>query len=127
MPHRYLAPFAPLKRQFAGILITVILGIGGCATTQEPAEPEILPNPDLEQAVLDFQEAERLGALWLVRDPEFDNRLVSLNQLLDKASSLHAANRQDAASILARRVSRYARLGIIQAQAESNARPNYPQ
>lgn len=116
-----------MRYQPAILLVVTILALGGCATTPEPTEPEIQSNPDLDQAVIDLQQAEALGALWVVRDPDFGNKLVSLKQILDRAASLHAADRQDAASEVARRVSRYARLGMIQAQAESNARPYYPQ
>ncbi len=99
------------------------MGLMGCASTSNtPQPPELAP---MEQAILDLDEAKRLNAQWMVRNPFKPHESISLTQLLSLAVQYQLSEDHSTAIFLAQEVSKYAKLGIAQALSQPNPSPNY--
>ncbi len=119
-------------------LIFLVLGllVAGCASSPEKlltdqqsdlAGSEIAENPAILQAEDDLQHARAQRAEWMVVESAISSHPVSLGEILDLARKKQQNGDQAGATLLAQKVSRFARLGISQALQQANAKPFYPQ
>ena len=92
-----------------------------------PQPPEIPSNPDITMAEANLERARLQLAEWTVLDTRSAGRRVPLSDLLELARQEQKNGNYPEASRLAKKVSRFALLGLQQALQQANARPYYPQ
>lgn len=112
------------------VLAILVFGLAGCATNQKESsnEPAPIPeNPAILQAEIDLNTAQRLVGEWRIRLRKNDPNTLNLSQILVMAQQEQAAGNIELATSLAQTVTRFAQLGINQANAEKAAQPYYPQ
>lgn len=114
--------------------MAIVLIITGCASQPTPSPDkdggelvEIKENLAILQAQADLDQARSLNAEWMVREETIHHNPVALGEILARAKQAHQDGDEVEAIRLARIVSRFARLGLEQAKAQSNASPYYPQ
>jgi hypothetical protein len=121
----------PLSCLVLGLLLT------GCASSPGPklstdqqsalTESAATENPAIQEAEDDLQHARIQRAEWMVIESAISTHPVSLGEILDLAREKQRNGDQNGATLLAQKVSRFARLGIDQALQQANAKPFYPQ
>ncbi|MGB5706773.1 MAG: hypothetical protein WBM41_08060 [Arenicellales bacterium] len=114
--------------------MAIALTIAGCASQPTPSSDtdggqlgEIEQNLAILQAQADLDQARSLNAEWMVREETVHHNPVTLGEILTRAQQAHQDGDEAEAIRLARIVSRFARLGLEQTKAQSNASPYYPQ
>ena len=110
-----------------------IMLVTGCTSKPELAEEEstkvvqITDNEDILQAETDLEQARQRHSEWMVREPALKHEPLPLGSILEYAKEKQAAGDTLEASRLAKKVSRFAHLGLEQALRQQQARPFYPQ
>ncbi len=103
--------------------LVLALGLGGCASSSVPTvEPTLTP---LARAVADLDEAKRLNAEWMVANPLNPEETVSLSRLLAMSRQYQLQEEHRLATFLAEEISKFAKLGIVQALGQANPTPYY--
>jgi hypothetical protein len=115
------------------LCLTAVLLVAGCASKPDPVEQtpsevvQVPDNPAILQAEANLEQAQLMHSEWMVREPSLDHRPLTLGQILGYARQKQEAGDTIEATRLANIVSKFARLGLQQAQWQRQAQPFYPQ
>lgn len=111
--------------------LALIVLLAGCVGTTPPggapAVATISANPEIVAAQATLERAQLQLAEWTVIETTIAEYPLPLSTLLKVAREKQRSGDYFEASRLAKKVSRFARLGLQQALQQANARPYYPQ